>query len=244
MILTFRRIPASASGASTCLNPKKMYVRFNQRTSPFLILPSSQKTVQITSPDSTFQLFSNGAVIGLKRLGQPEALVLRHCSYGEVSSSLHIIFLTHEALFISIYTRKLSVLGELVAETRARYGKISKEQITIYSMDANFYGSTPWGSPKTRLHRALDSVILDGGMMDNLVADASEFFEMQNWYREIGVPHRRGYLLHGPPGCGKTSTVCAIAGALGLEIYALSLSSRSWVILCFTSEASCLRLSS
>ncbi|KAF7311392.1 hypothetical protein MKEN_01041100 [Mycena kentingensis (nom. inval.)] len=36
-----------------------------------------------------------------------------------------------------------------------------------------------------------------------------------------GIPHRRGYLLYGPPRTGKTSTIYALAGALNLEIYSL-----------------------
>ena len=26
-----------------------------------------------------------------------------------------------------------------------------------------------------------------------------------NWYHSAGIPYRRGYLLYGAPGCGKTS---------------------------------------
>ncbi|KAJ7211424.1 hypothetical protein GGX14DRAFT_697434 [Mycena pura] len=45
----------------------------------------------------------------------------------------------------------------------------------------------------------------------------------EEWYKMTGIPHRRGYLLHGAPGTGKSSTVHAIAGELGLEIYFISL---------------------
>ena len=29
--------------------------------------------------------------------------------------------------------------------------------------------------------------------------------EMEDWYVKAGIPHRRGYLLHGPPGTGKSA---------------------------------------
>ena len=41
-----------------------------------------------------------------------------------------------------------------------------------------------------------------------------------------GIPYRRGYLLHGPPGCGKSSFITALAGELRLGICVLNLSER------------------
>ena len=41
-----------------------------------------------------------------------------------------------------------------------------------------------------------------------------------------GIPYRRGYLLHGPPGCGKSSFIYALAGHLSFDICMLSLNSE------------------
>src|SRR5207237_9275646 len=72
--------------------------------------------------------------------------------------------------------------------------------------------------------RPLRGVILDGHQAEELLADMKEFLAGHDWYRQVGVPYRRGYLLHGPPGNGKTSVVKALAGELGLSIYLLMLS--------------------
>jgi chaperone BCS1 len=48
--------------------------------------------------------------------------------------------------------------------------------------------------------------------------------ESADWYRKKGIPYRRGYLLHGPPGTGKTSFTEAIAGECKLNLCYLNLS--------------------
>lgn len=41
-----------------------------------------------------------------------------------------------------------------------------------------------------------------------------------------GIPYRRGYLLYGPPGSGKSSFIQALAGSLSYDICLLNLSER------------------
>jgi len=80
------------------------------------------------------------------------------------------------------------------------------------------------GQPKRR--RPFDSVVLEKGLAESVLSDVHEFLDARTWYLDRGIPYRRGYLLHGPPGTGKTSFVQALAGELDFNIAMLSLSQR------------------
>ncbi|KAM3162113.1 putative Mitochondrial chaperone BCS1 [Lachancea thermotolerans] len=80
----------------------------------------------------------------------------------------------------------------------------------------------PFGQPKAK--RLLPSVILDQGIKQSILKDVKEFLNNGKWYFERGIPYRRGYLLYGPPGSGKTSFIQALAGELDYNICIMNLS--------------------
>jgi chaperone BCS1 len=80
-----------------------------------------------------------------------------------------------------------------------------------------------WHLTARRPRRPLASIALADGILEELLADMRAFLGAGDWYATRGVPHRRGYLLHGPPGNGKTTVVAAAAGELGLSVAVLGL---------------------
>lgn len=71
----------------------------------------------------------------------------------------------------------------------------------------------------------MSTVILAADQKAAIIKDVNEFLHPSSagWYARRGIPYRRGYLFHGPPGTGKTSLSFALAGLFGLDVYAVSL---------------------
>lgn len=56
-----------------------------------------------------------------------------------------------------------------------------------------------------------DHIFLPPGFIDAIRCNVTMFFEGRKRYHELGIPYRRGLLFTGPPGCGKTLTLKALA---------------------------------
>ncbi|KAK0648429.1 proteasome-activating nucleotidase [Cercophora newfieldiana] len=59
-----------------------------------------------------------------------------------------------------------------------------------------------------------DDVILEAGMKDRLIYDVQNFFDTRRIYQASNVPWKRGVILHGLPGNGKTVSVRALINSL------------------------------
>lgn len=134
--------------------------------------------------------------------------------------------MTHTPAHTPVHTPACNTRGHTlgVALLHVEF-KADDTGLNIYILGDNWRGG--WSKAVTKQARAVESVILDDTTAESIIRDATDFLGSADWYQTHGVPYRRGYLLYGPPGCGKTSFAQVLAGALKLDLCMLTLSDPS-----------------
>ncbi|KAI1827288.1 BCS1 N terminal-domain-containing protein [Xylaria intraflava] len=133
-----------------------------------------------------------------------------------------------EEISISCFGRNPWILKELLLEAREQYLLRDQQKTQIYRGATRAMSSeATWQRCMSRASRPFSTVILAEKMKKDLIDDVSDYLNpaTQRWYANRGIPYRRGYLLHGPPGTGKSSLSLALAGFFKMRIYIVSLSS-------------------
>ncbi len=124
-----------------------------------------------------------------------------------------------ERIEISYWGTDQSVAIELIEE-----GRIESE--SKYPGETLVYVSL-WGGWELHTHRKsrdLSTIIQHEDMDGLLLKDMKTFLGSRAQYDELGVNWKRGYLLDGPPGNGKSSSLFALAAELNMPLYLLLLS--------------------
>lgn len=84
-------------------------------------------------------------------------------------------------------------------------------------------GGTPWQSVNLDHPATFDTLAMDEEAQKKIMEDLERFVKRKEYYRRVGKAWKRGYLLFGPPGTGKSSLVAAMANYLNFDIYDLEL---------------------
>ncbi|OTA67701.1 P-loop containing nucleoside triphosphate hydrolase protein [Hypoxylon sp. EC38] len=138
------------------------------------------------------------------------------------------VFRDQEDIVISCLWRSPEPIKQLLAHAKEQFYS-GHQARTIVKRPSTFGrrypGRCAWHEVANRPVRDIKTVVLDEHQKLQVLADINEYLhpETPRWYANRGIPLRRGYLFHGPPGTGKTSLSFALAGIFGLDIHVISL---------------------
>jgi SpoVK/Ycf46/Vps4 family AAA+-type ATPase len=80
-----------------------------------------------------------------------------------------------------------------------------------------------WKTYSIQTNKNLKNTILSEDVEKELIDDLADFVQNEHYYNEKGIPYKRGYLLHGIPGTGKTSIIKSIANHYCMDIYLINM---------------------
>jgi hypothetical protein len=81
-----------------------------------------------------------------------------------------------------------------------------------------------WHSVSCNTSKTFRNTILNEVVERDFVQDLSKFLSSATTYAQRGIPFKRGYILNGPPGTGKSSLIKAMARELGISLFVMNLS--------------------
>ncbi|BAT00442.1 Os07g0192800 [Oryza sativa Japonica Group] len=87
------------------------------------------------------------------------------------------------------------------------------------------YRKSAWSYVAFEHPSTFDTLAMDPAKKKDIMDDLDAFRDGKDYYARIGKAWKRGYLLHGPPGTGKSTMIAAMANYLDYDIYDVELTS-------------------
>lgn len=124
---------------------------------------------------------------------------------------------------VRCYTQHRGTLFLYLDQLKEEYERLRPAKISMRILDPHVQGF--WESLPKRQKRRWSDIIISEDKKTQLKSSIGEFLSSQKWYGDRGLAWKTGIMLHGPPGCGKTSTIVGLASEFDLRVYILPLTS-------------------
>ncbi|XP_006287813.2 AAA-ATPase At5g17740 [Capsella rubella] len=112
---------------------------------------------------------------------------------------------------------------DLVFDSYLPFLKSKAKEKRVLQMHTYSHCSDTWEIKSLHHHSTFETIVMKEELKRGLIADLDRFMGKEDFYKKVGRHWMRYYLLHGPPGTGKTSLVAAMAKHLSLDVYKLTL---------------------
>ncbi|CAL5092136.1 unnamed protein product [Urochloa decumbens] len=129
----------------------------------------------------------------------------------------------HRVLILDEYLPHVRQQGRnLISRNRRQGLYTNKQKSTGYRGDMEWSRIIDFEHPAT-----FDTLAMCPTKKRKIMEDLDSFRGNEGYYRRIGKPWKRGYLLFGPPGTGKSTMIAAMGNYLNYDIYDMELTSVS-----------------
>ncbi len=123
----------------------------------------------------------------------------------------------------------IKILQEFVKEITDKYAKhfyadMDSNKTYIFEWEHGKYNNDgDFQHKEMSIFKSFKNIYLPEKIQEQIKYDIDKFLESREFYKENGIPYKRGYLLHGVPGTGKNSTCYAIANEYKMNLYKLNI---------------------
>ncbi|CAM0955507.1 unnamed protein product [Alopecurus aequalis] len=111
--------------------------------------------------------------------------------------------------------------------TEGRAATVRNRQRRLFtnnpSSDWSGWNARVWSHVKLEHPSTFATLGMDPGKKQDIIDDLEMFRDGKDYYASVGKAWKRGYLLFGPPGTGKSTMIAAMAKYLDYDVYDLEL---------------------
>ncbi|GKV21127.1 hypothetical protein SLEP1_g31135 [Rubroshorea leprosula] len=123
----------------------------------------------------------------------------------------------HQKMVLETYLHHILKKAEELQE--------KKKTLKLFTLrnDRTYPTRDMWQSVNLDHPATFDTLAMESELKKMIMEDLERFVKRKEFYRRVGKAWKRGYLLFGPPGTGKSSLIAAMANYLNFDIYDLEL---------------------
>ncbi|GFP85405.1 probable mitochondrial chaperone bcs1-b [Phtheirospermum japonicum] len=228
--ITFDEYSSGCNGRSKAYAAIETYLTSNisaHAESLKAYMPDGTRRVALSMDDDeeVFDFYNGVRVSWVRTTTYPKSNIISYGARQEVRRA-YIMSLRKEHRDVIIG----SYLSHVVSEGRAMAKRNRRQRLytNVCSGDSFSWGDDVedklmWRHVSFEHPATFDTLAMDPDRKKDIVDDLIEFTQSREYYRKIGKPWKRGYLLYGPPGTGKSTMIAAMANFLHYDVYDLEL---------------------